>query len=256
MMAPKDFSLDGAQGAGNGQPNTTVALPTPSAPPESDSGVGGGASDSNDVPGNIGGFTSDGGWGGGGMTNTQRPKPSPPIGGPQDTTGITPWGAQFLQNTGGFNRQLSFAEGGLVPDDDGDEPGDTPDHMSDLHARINQAIATVDNALSYGRKLHGLGGMGADGGGGDDMPASWNAPGGGRDYSGMRQSGNIDDRRDGDNSGEPPSGLARRVNNRLGEIGGRIDEFKAGYNPMSAAAGFNDIGSQRPKGVIPDDEEQ
>jgi len=47
--------------------------------------------------------------------------------------------------------------------DDGETPGGdqtsgTPDHTDNFQQRVNAAIATVDNALSYGRKLHGLGG--------------------------------------------------------------------------------------------------
>jgi len=73
---------------------------------------------------------------------------------------------KYTTGPSGFNfTPTGFADGGLVTDDDGDgdaTPGgddtQTPDHMDHFQQRINAAIATVDNALSYGRKLHGLGG--------------------------------------------------------------------------------------------------
>ena len=75
---------------------------------------------------------------------------------------------------GGFNRSaagLAFAEGGAIPDAD-DDAGSEPDNDQDDNAAdpqgsatgasmqrsIDAAMKTVQNALSYGRQLHGLGG--------------------------------------------------------------------------------------------------
>lgn len=63
----------------------------------------------------------------------------------------------------GIYRQLrGFEDGGEVG---ADAPGYNDPGLGggDFTVRINQAIATVNNALSYGRKLNGLG----DGGGGE-----------------------------------------------------------------------------------------
>ncbi len=138
-MPPKDFSQDGAFGAGGGSPGqqtggTSVSdFGRPASPAAS--GV--------DIP-------------------------------PDDTVAAPRKGYAGLSGSypvfgGAAVLPYSFADGGLVTDSDGDDDGDTPggdgdqdnqtpDHTDDFQQRINAALETVDNALSYGRKLHGLSG--------------------------------------------------------------------------------------------------
>lgn len=165
-MAPRDFSEDGALGAGlpvtpgdqtggmsmsdPGPSQTQTSAPQPTAQSAS--------------PAMSMSFMQGGGGSAPAPKQATRKTPNDyPVGSSewqsqfiQDTTGITH--PEFLQNTGGFQRVASFSEGGAVgeggesPDDD----GAMPQSMDGLQQSINQALATVDNTLSYGRKLHGL----------------------------------------------------------------------------------------------------
>ncbi len=153
MAVPKDFSQDGAVGAsglsGNPATSSTDAwaaqqagapgssrLQTSGIPTEGDGRVVGGA-------------------------NTWQVPYSTSA---NDQFGYASNGRYYrdagsAQNAAAYGQM--FEDGGSVPggsglDADGDYDGDMPNDPTGMQARINQALQTVDNALSYGRKLHGL----------------------------------------------------------------------------------------------------
>lgn len=153
-MAPRDFSETGAVGAGSGagaSPQGGGSAATTGAISDAVSGAGGGQL----------AYAPTGGGGspfemptaprrnyGAGEIN---PNARPGLGGPQDTTGITDWGRQFLQNTGGF-QTMSFAEGGAIPAEE--DAVSQPNGLMDV---IGKAMGTVQEVLAYGRKKHGIG---------------------------------------------------------------------------------------------------
>src|SRR5258708_1966600 len=131
MALPKDFSESGAMGAENeagaagsfGADNDSVGTAPNTV----------GAADARASSASFGGSRSDGGV-------------MPPSYGSSD-------GANQMANS------RYFAEGGAIPDgaDDGGDASGNPMESS-IQKSINDALTTVDNALSYGRQLHGLGG--------------------------------------------------------------------------------------------------
>lgn len=141
-----DMSYDDWMKYGGG--NFGAAPPTRPSTPRSDAELAGdpnlGATAYHGVRG-----TSNNPWG----SQTQS-WPSPPIGGAQDTSGQTPWGSQFRQNTG----FIGFAEGGAIDEDPNGTDQMNSGMGNQLQQQINAALGVVDNVLSYGRKLHGLGG--------------------------------------------------------------------------------------------------
>jgi hypothetical protein len=159
---PKDFSQDGAFGGSGGNASTA----TPAAAPDN-AGL-------DYAQGKAGNYT----FGAGGLTET-------PLSSGEDNFFQNWTGNGLTQNSGNYtfggdgNLSFSplgpdqqggsnsappggtspvngfmFADGGAIPDDNGDGSS----QMNGLQASINAALSTVDNVLSYGRKLHGLSG--------------------------------------------------------------------------------------------------
>lgn len=99
--------------------------------------------------------------------------PMPTALGRQDTSGQTPWGRQFTQNTGG--NQMAFggfyAEGGAIAEEDDGQNQMAQGPANGLAAMMQKATASVQEVLAYGRKKHGIGG-----GGGSDEGAIQGAP--------------------------------------------------------------------------------
>lgn len=214
-------------------------------------GLSGGASDSgsNSAPSASSPPGGGGGWGG---FSSRRATSSPAGYGADDWRSQInqqpgwenrPW-AGLGQNTGGFNRVASsFAEGGAI--DEGDPNATDPQGSAmgnSLQNSINQALASVGNTLSYGRKLHGIGG------GGQQQAMNTDD---------FRQSDNVEDRRDGSEDaagtlgraagGEVGAQFARNVSNNSSKI---VDKVKGMFaadptkNKMSQDAGINDIGGE------------
>lgn len=139
MSMPKDFSEDGAAGAGG--------------PPQGTSGTFGNSSASQGgaIPSN---------W----MANGALAPNG--YGGVWDGTQITADQASQKYGAGavgdGALQGLGFEGGGSIPDADGDQDGDQDGGAPAMPAgggssdRIALALATVDSALSYGRSKHGL----------------------------------------------------------------------------------------------------
>ncbi len=161
----------------------------------------------------------------------------------------------------------SFADGGDVGDD-----GALPRDNTGMQQSINQAIATVDNALSYGRKLHGLpdtGGLPATGGAVPDeqsgeFPQNWR--GAGHDYSDFRPKQEIEDRRNDPAYSEPTDFMSQakdKFDTTMGNLKSGYDDATFSPNQMSRDAGIGDIDvsgdNQQPTaeaaGAIPDQEE-
>jgi hypothetical protein len=129
----------------------------------------------------------------------------------------------------GLPGPFAFDDGGSMPDTGGN---------NDL---VSMALSTIDSALQYGRQKFGINQ-------GQQQPEP--APGGGHDsWQDMRQSGNVDDRRDESQLGNTlmsPAvntygnaySLYDRGMNALG-MGDNGDAQRD--NPMSQAAGINDI---------------
>lgn len=195
-MTARNFSEDGAVGAmtggspadGSQVGGVTSGTLLPSSSVTGTTGGGSSASELtsplNDSVGGVGG-----GWGGGGLaggtdsgsTGTQSASSSSAGGLAAPTSGkstsysgdwrdqinqnknwATPW-AGMTQDTGGFQTggvSWGFADGGAI--DENADPNATDPQGSAMGASlqnsINQALTTVTGVLSYGRKLHGLGG--------------------------------------------------------------------------------------------------
>lgn len=132
-MVARNFSEDGAVGA-NTNGTTTGTFGTPPA-------AFGTSSDSGSTP--TTGFPMSG----------------------NDSSGFST--ASFGRPAGPSVAGLAFEEGGAVPtdEDDDSDPNATDPQGSALGASlqrsINDAMKTVQDALSYGRQQHGLGGSGA-----------------------------------------------------------------------------------------------
>lgn len=150
---PKDFSEDGAFGA-------------TSAPAGSPGGFGAGGGNT-DSQYNTGGTASD--------NFAQRQNAAKPAmttqkfaqpGGSQtyynnaptfgNASDLDAWETQQGQPTS-TSQGFSFAEGGAIPDDDGDSDYNSG-NGSPEQDRVSKALETVDGVLAFGRKLHGLGG--------------------------------------------------------------------------------------------------
>jgi hypothetical protein len=147
----------------------------------------------------------------------------PPMGGIQDTSGITPWGRQFLQNTGG---RMSFSRGGAIPTDaDGDNDGDQFGKM------MQDALGVVGQVLTYTRGKYGI----KDNGG---QKQAMNT-------EGFRQSDNVDDRTDNpgrpEDAGTPGVAKAGYSMNNADRLMGRYNEWSNRNNPMSKQLGIDDI---------------
>lgn len=199
-MAARNFSEDGAAGAMTGTMTSgtpgqqTGGVSTTLRPSTgvNNFNMTGTPADSSSA-GTIGigeAAIGQGGWGGGGFSgdgfsggSDSGQGMSTTIGGSDAWGGAAPggvraekgpsyWGGDWRdqsrqagQNTGspvglsGF----SFAQGGAIDDGEGDPNATDPQGSmmgSSLQRSINQALSTVNNALSYGRKLHGIGGGG------------------------------------------------------------------------------------------------
>lgn len=243
-MPPRDFSQDGAAGAGGVNTSTNSpgsVVPAPPAAGGDWSGSLGSPSYGTD-PSNTAAYEQ-----------ASKQKPSSVGGG----FSMNP------DNLGAYRQAysaagLSFEDGGDVPDDGsgGDSNG------SPQQDAIQKALSTVDGVLAFGRQLHGLGGdnqgagisgASSDADDGRGMPASWNQPGQGHDYSGFNQSSNVEDRRS-ETSPAPAGSEPRRT--KFDDVVDRVKDFGAGYNQMSQAAGINDIGSNSSGGAINTEENQ
>jgi hypothetical protein len=155
---------------------------------------------------------------------------------------------------------MGYAEGGLVTDDDGDAPGGDSSDGSDStgggnkwQSMVNDALSTVNNALSYGYQLHGLSGGASSGlpSGQQDTQAG-SAGSGSPRYQDFNKSPNVEDRR----NNPPMSPVSGAVNNFEGkayDLASRalpLDDQS--QNPLSQQAGINDVDNT--KGAIPDEE--
>lgn len=252
----RSFADDGASGASGGGtaigPDVvndfgTPPAPTSTPPSAAPRGNGAGSFDTGQTGfwGNPLGPTIQGGGGGGGSKV-----------GTSSRTGY--WGNPI---------GLSFSGGGAIPDDD-----DT--NGSPQQDQISSALDTVDQVLAFGRKQHGLGGgdnegipqqqaMNTEGAGiagdspifnsppddGKSMPADWNTPGGGHDYSQFNKSQNIEDRRDGEPPAPQPLGLGAQF---MHNAGNRMEELKGTWdrhvtypnNPLSQDLGQGEFQKQ------------
>lgn len=258
MAGPLDFSQDGAVGAGGG----VGALPP-------DLGGTAGSSGTLTPP-----TMSDPG---GGPTPPKMSDPgssatgSLPYG-PGKTVG-DPWSQAWASSggwiqdpaTGQFYQQSdpthkekatptfpSFAEGGLVPDADGDNDGDS---AGDWQSMINDAISTVNNALSYGYQLHGLTTPNSGLPAGQNDTAAGSAGAASPKYQDFNKSPDVEDRR----NNPPMSGVSQAVNNFEGKAYNlaqrAIPLSDQSDNPLSQDAGINDVGSDQQQGAIPDEEQ-
>jgi hypothetical protein len=165
-------------------------------------------------------------------------------------------------NADAWAKAMGYAEGGLVTDDDGDAPGGDSSDGSDStggnkwQSMVNDAISTVNNALSYGYQLHGLSAGASSGlppGQQDDQAGSAGAPS--SKYQDFNRSPNVEDRRDN----PPMNPASQAINNFEGkayELGSRaIPLDDQSQNPLSQQAGYNDLHLQdNTKGGIPDEE--
>lgn len=186
-MAARNFADDGAVGAnsngdfgaGGGNFGGAISGPTMTDPALNSGGNFGGAI--NDTGIGLGargvmGINQSGNLDPSGISGSPAaPSPSPST---SDSGGGFPSGG--MGGYGGFGGGtsdsggaspitspvgLSFADGGAIPDADGDDDGDSnatdPQGSAlgaSLQRSINDAMSTVKNTLSYGRQLHGLGG--------------------------------------------------------------------------------------------------
>jgi hypothetical protein len=136
---PKSFATDGAAGSAGGSAGT--------------------ANLGNGQPNIPATWMANGALNGFGGQYTQEPASNDPV-------GSQAWNSEHSGNP----IDLMFDDGGTVPDtNDGPDPSSG---MSGTGDRIALALATVDSALSYGRKLNGLP---SDG---DDTESNTAAPGG------------------------------------------------------------------------------
>lgn len=153
----------------------------------------------------------------------------------------------------------SFSQGGAIDEGMGGDPNATDPQGSAmgnrLQLQINAALSTVDNIMSYGRKLHGIGGEG----GGQQQAMN---------TEGFTQSDNIEDRRDSDQTVANPKGMDRISQNVSNNSANIVDKAKSMFAPdptknkMSQDAGINDIGGDGSTAqagaqqAIPTDEEE
>lgn len=141
-MAPRNFSEDGAVGA-----NTN--------------GVSGGGN-FGQAAGSFGnddsGMTLPAAGGGSDMSVGHSGGGGPFVGAADQQTGQAGYWGGNAQGVAG----LGFEDGGAVPEDDDTDPNATDPQGSamgaSLQSSINSAMKSVQDALSYGRQLHGLGG--------------------------------------------------------------------------------------------------
>lgn len=275
-MAPRDFATDGAMGAtqtgdavgpkivkdpasGSGPGPKIMHDPGPLAEP-------GGPSTSS-APAAPSGAGLGGGYGG-----FSSPAPSQGAPGALPSSGLsggfgpfeTPGGGGFVSpgTIGGMNSPqlgLMFARGGTVPDV-------ANSYQNDLAAAMN----TVDQALAFGRKLHGLPSGDPEG---QTKKLAMNT-------TDFHKSGNIEDRRDNDPTVNEPAGSNFRTN--ADRVGDKINDIQSSYNPASQDLGINNVkpmaipypgdggptqgpgpqgaddetpGAGQQQGAIPDDEE-
>jgi hypothetical protein len=158
-MAPRDFSEDGAIGAGS----SGSAGSQTGGFSQSDSFGGVGISYNFDGLPTMDGSSSpppDGGGAqaadnaassgapalmSGGLTTTASNGPTAPQ---TPRIGTAAFTNQFIQNPHGYQFAAAFEDGGAIDDTDGSPQQD----------HISKALETVDQVLAFGRKLHGLGG--------------------------------------------------------------------------------------------------
>lgn len=244
----RDFSEDGAIGAMTG--NTPAAASTTGAPTSLTPSImnnfnmtGTPADAGSTMPIGIGDSSigGSGGYGGGGMTNDSASQtngvggiPSGmayPSGGYGDSGG---WGGGApAGGSYGGGADWSFARGGAIDEDMGGDPNATDPQGSmmgnRLQQQINQALSTVDNIMSYGRQLHGIGG------GGQQQAMN---------DTDFRHSDNIEDRTGNDTS--PKDRISQNVSNNSANLVDKVTNMFAPdptKNKMSQDAGINDIGS-------------
>lgn len=185
-MTARNFSEDGAVGANtNGAPGGGGSFGSDTGggmtqPPSNAAGIQAGAGglagvavdgslspsglDAGNPFGNPVQNPSGSNWTADGRPDAGNPFNSPvqnPSGANWDASGISAFGQQ-VPTAGAAG--LAFADGGAIPDADGDEddPNATDPQGSamgqSMQRSINDAMNTVKDALSYGRNLHGLGG--------------------------------------------------------------------------------------------------
>lgn len=149
----------------------------------------------------------------------------------------------------------SFAQGGAIDESVGGDPNATDPQGSQmgnkLQLQINAALSTVDNIMSYGRKLHGIGGQ----------QQAMNT-------EGFTKSNNIEDRRESDPTVANPKGMDRISQNVSNNTANLVDKAKNMFaadptkNKMSQDAGINDLGGDGgtaqagAQQAIPTDEEE
>jgi|SRR5579859_922661 len=143
---PKSFSEDGASGAFGGGTDTDTS--TPNAPTMNDPGPNSPAISNTGVPsGNTSTSLGRDPY----QAPTSFGSSAPP------TIGGTPYYGT------GMPVGFSFADGGAVPDADGDNDGDTSDGVGDSDGSPGQdlmakALQSVDATLQYSYQKYGLGG--------------------------------------------------------------------------------------------------
>lgn len=261
----RNFSEDGAVGAMNGTSLTPQIMNNfnmTGTPANSGSTMPiGGIGDDE-----AGGF--DAGFGGGGLANPSAQPSTGAIqtgdafgGGGYGGGGFAPRGYGGGGDMGSPGSSSfptpswSFAQGGAIDEDMGGDPNATDPQGSamgnSLQQSINQALTTVNNIMSYGRQLHGIGGQ----------KQAMNT-------EGFTQSDNIEDRRDSDPTNPNPTGVARisqNVSNNSAKIVDKVRGLMAPdptKNKMSQDAGINDIGGDGGTAdagatqAIPTDEEE
>jgi len=161
-------------------------------------------------------------------------------------------------------------------DDNTDDTSLAPDNGSDNQIAsnagvddqqtdaVNSALKVVNDAMMYGRQKYGLPGATdssqSDNGGfegtpadtpiDDEMPGSWQS--GGHDYSGMRRSNDIEDRRENDPTPKG-GGIVDMITRSAGRIGSNLgDKFRQltdpepdpGATPLGRDAGVEDMEKQ------------
>lgn len=231
-MPPRDFSEDGAVGAGSNVQQPQAGSQT-------------------------GGFTQSdfgmaGGFGAGSVPTASPRAPSAPTvsaaGVPR--AGVPGAGPVPLRAVTPF----MFAGGGAIPDDDNDYDG----NGSPAQELMQKALSTIDGVLAFGRRLHGLGGGDNEGiqTAQDDEAGSAGSPGQKRFQDGS-MSPNIEDRR-----GEsPPGAVGGAVSNFVGKAYDLYDRAANPDNPIDQSnpiakdLGGDDL-SQPPGGAIDTDEDE
>lgn len=259
----RDFSEDGALGAMTGAPGTqTGGFTSGSITPSTvnnfnmtgtpagqgstmpittglgDAAIGGGGWGGGGLDGGDdswgGGAIADngGGWGGGGLSGAP--------GGTRATRSPGSYSRDSYNFGAGGGGQLpsaagawGFAAGGAIDEDPNATDPQGSQMGASLQQSINQALSTVNNVLSYGRNLHGIGG---------GQKEAMNT-------DGFRQSDNIDDRtgtpgdeKDRGTPGAKPTYKRNPTEQLMDRVGSTVSSFT---NPLSKAAGINDIGSSQ-----------